>query len=95
MSEKTSFIKQVAQQIDNRSGEIAKFRIIAEVATPDDQIKFYQIIEELVKKENAVKEKLDDFEKTHGDNSDDLKKEIATLQQRVERAIEEARVKVN
>ena len=95
MTEKTSFIKEVEQQIDNRHGEIAKFRIIAEVAAPDDQIKFYQIIEEIVNKENAVKEKLDDFKKSDGDDLDDLKKEIATLQQRVERAIKEARVKVN
>ena len=95
MTEKTSFIKKVEQQIDNRNEEIAKFRIIAEVATPDNQIKFYQVIEEIVAKENLVKEKLEDFEKSKGDDLDGLKNEITILQQRVEKAIEEARVKVN
>jgi len=95
MTEKTDFIKEVERQIDNRTAEIAKFRIIAEVAEPDDQINFYQIIEEIVKKENAVKKKLDDFEKSDGEGSEDLKKEIDRLQLRVEKAIEDARVKVN
>jgi len=95
MTEKTSFIKEVERQIDNRTAEIAKFRVIAEVAEPDDQIRFYQIIEEIVKKENDVKEKLDDFEKSGGENLADLKNEINTLQQRVEKAIDDARVKVN
>ena len=94
-TEKSNFIEEVEKRIDNRNGEIAKFRVIAEVADPDDQIKFYQIIEEIVNKENAVKEKLDDFAKSEKDNLEVLKNEITALQRRVEWAIEEARVKVN
>jgi len=61
MTDKRNFINEVEQQIDTRNGEIVKFRVIAEVAEPDDQIEFYQIIEEIVEKENVVKEKLAAF----------------------------------
>lgn len=95
MRDKKNFVADVERQIDNRNEEIVKFRIIAEVADPDDQIEFYQIIEDIVAKENEVKEKLAVFEKSEGDYSADLKNEITLLQKRVESAIEAARLKVN
>jgi hypothetical protein len=95
MRDKKNFIADVERRIDNRNAEIAKFRIIAEVAAPDDQIEFYHIIEDIVAKENQVKEKLDDFEKSESDDLSDLKNEIIHLEKQVEAAIEAARLKVN
>jgi hypothetical protein len=95
MKEKKNFIADVERQIDNRNAEIVKFRIIAEVAAPDDQIEFYHIIEDIVAKENEVKEKLAAFEKNERDDLSGLKNEILYLQNWVEAAIEAARLKVN
>lgn len=95
MKDKNNFIADVERQIDNRNAEIVKFRIIAEVAAPDDQIEFYHIIEDIVAKENEVKEKLAAFEESGRDDLSDLKNEIVYLQKRVETAIEAARLKVN
>ncbi len=95
MKDKKNFIDDVERQIDNRNAEIVKFRIIAEVAAPDDQIEFYHIIEDIVAKENEVKEKLAVLEESKGDDLSDLKNEIVYLQKRVETAIEAARLKVN
>ncbi|MGB3222068.1 MAG: hypothetical protein WBB23_04625 [Desulforhopalus sp.] len=95
MKDKKNFIDDVERQIDNRNAEIAKFRIIAEVASPDDQIEFYHIIEDIVEKENEVKEKLAAFEESERDDLSDLKNEILYLQDRAEAAIEAARLKVN
>jgi hypothetical protein len=95
MKDKKNFLADVERQIDNRNAEIVKFRIIAEVAAPDDQIEFYHVIEDIVAKENEVKEKLAAFEKSERDDLSDLKNEIIYLQKRVESAIEAARLKVN
>jgi hypothetical protein len=95
MKDEKNFIADVARWIDIRNTEIARFRIITEVAAPDDQIKFYHIIEDIVAKENEVKEKLAAFEKSEWDDLSSLKNEIIYLQKRVENAIEAARLKVN
>jgi hypothetical protein len=95
MKDKKNFIADVERQIDSRNAEIVKYRIITEVAAPDDQIEFYHIIEDLVAKENEVKEKLAAFEKNERDDLSSLKNEIIYLQKRVEAAIEAARLKVN
>lgn len=95
MNDKKNFIADVERQIDNRNAEIVKFRIIAEVAAPDDQIDFYHIIEDIVAKENEVKEKLAVFEESERDDVSGLMNEIKNLQKRVEAAIEAARLKVN
>jgi hypothetical protein len=95
MKDKKNFIADVERRIDDRNAEIVKYRIITEVAAPDDQIKFYHIIEDIVAKENEVKEKLAAFEKSEWDDLSSLKNEILYLQKRVEDAIEAARLKVN
>jgi hypothetical protein len=67
----------------------------SEVADPDDQITFYQIIEDIVRKENAVKEKLAAFDKSGVVDRTDMADEIEKIQKRVEDSIEAARVRIN
>ncbi len=95
MTDKENFVADVEKQIDHWTAEIAKFRIIAELAHPDEQIEFYQIIEDIVDKEKAVKEKLSEFDKSDAADLGKLKNEIGELRQRVEKAIEDARFRVN
>ena len=83
------------KKIEQWNAEIAKFRIIAEVADPDDQIKHYQVIEDLVTKEKAVAEKLAAFNESTAVDRSDLKNQIEHLQKIIETSIETARVKVN
>lgn len=95
MTDTRDFVSEVTRKIEKRHEEIVKFRIIAEVADPDDQITFYQIIEDLVEKENAVKEKLTAFDENNAVDRTVMADEIETLQKRVEEAIEAARVRIN
>ena len=95
MTNHEKFVTDVERRIDIRNADIVKFRIIAEVADPDDQIEFYQIIEDIVEKENEVKEKLAAYGKTDEAGRNDLRKEIDYLQKRVEDAIEAARYRIN
>lgn len=95
MTDTRDFVGEVERKIEKRHEEIVKFRVIAEVADPDDQIKFYQIIEDIVEKENAVQEKLAAFDKNGTVDRTDMADEIEKLQKRVEDAIEAARVRIN
>ena len=95
MTDKQNFKAEVERQIDYWTAEIAKFRIIAEVAHPDEQIEFYQIIEAIVEKEHAVRKKLAAFDESDADDLSGLKNEIGYLEQQVDKAIEDARFKVN
>ena len=95
MADTRDFVSEVKKKIEKRHDEIVKFRVIAEVADPDDQITFYQIIEDIVEKENEVKEKLASFDKSKAVDRTDMADEIEKLQKRVEDAIEAARVRIN
>lgn len=95
MTDTRDFVSEVTRKIEKRHEEIVKFRIIAEVADPDDQITFYQIIEDIVEKEDAVKEKLTAFDKNKAVDRTDMADEIEKLQKHVEDAIEAARVRIN
>lgn len=95
MADTRDFVSEVTRKIEKRHEEIVKFRVIAEVADPDDQITFYQIIEDIVEKENAVKEKLAAFDKSGAVDRKNMADEIEKLQKRVEDAIEAARVRIN
>lgn len=95
MTDTRDFVDEVTRKIEKRHDEIVKFRVIAEVADPDDQVTFYQIIEDIVEKENAVKEKLVAFDKSKAVDRTAMADEIERLQKRVEDAIEAARVRVN
>lgn len=95
MTDNRNFVTEIESQIKTRNAEIAKFRVITEVADPDDQVEYYQIIEDIVVKEDAVKEKLAAFDESGEVDRSSLKNEIEALQQRVEDAIESARIRIN
>lgn len=95
MTNENNFVRETNIKIKQWNAEIAKFRIIAEVANPDDQIKHYQVIEDLVSKEKAVAEKLAAFNESDAVDRSDLKNQIKHLQHIIEDAIETARIKVN
>lgn len=95
MTETRDFVNEVKRKTEKRHEEIVKFRVIAEVADPDDQITFYQIIEDIVEKENAVQDKLAAFDKSKAVDRTDMADEIEKLQKRVEDAIEAARIRIN
>ncbi len=95
MTDHDRLVTEVERQIDLRNADIVKFRVIAEIANPDDQIEYYQIIEDIVEKENDVKEKLAAFDRSDEADRNYLKKEIDYLQKRVEDAIEAARPRIN
>lgn len=95
MTKTGNFVTEIESRIKTRNAEIAKFRVIAEVADPDDQAEYYQIIEDIVQKEGVVKEKLAAFDESGEVDRSSLKIEIEALQQGVEDAIEFARTRVN
>ncbi len=90
-----TFVNETAAKIEEWKKELMKFRIIAEVAEPDAQIVHYQIIEDIVAKEQAVTEKLAAYQANDAVDRSGLKSELEVLRQRVEEAIEAARVKIN
>ena len=53
-----SYLTTVEDKIENWEKEIYRFRVIAEEADPDPQVEHYQVIEDIVAKEKAVKERL-------------------------------------
>ncbi|MGB3212041.1 MAG: hypothetical protein WBB19_15160 [Desulforhopalus sp.] len=95
MIDENNFVSEIEAKIKNWNEEILKFRIIAEVADPDDQIKHYQVIEDIVAKENAVIEKLAVFDESGAVDRGNLKDKIEDLRQIVDDTIEAARVKIN
>ncbi len=95
MIDRTDFASEMEKKLDDFNAEILKFRIIAEVAEPDAQIVHYQIIEDLVEKETAIKGNLAVFNESGAVDRSELKSEIVHLQQQLEDAIEAARITIN
>ncbi len=95
MIDENNCVSEIEKEIENWNAEVLKFRVIAEVAKPDDQIEHYQVIEDIVAKEHAVIEKLAVFKESGAADRTILKNKIENLQQNVEDAIEAARVKIN
>lgn len=44
MIDENNFVSEIEKEIENWKAEILKFRVIAEVAIPDEQIEHYQAI---------------------------------------------------
>lgn len=98
MSDKKSYIKKIEGQLESWKQEIYKFRIITEEIgeeEPDRQIKYYQVIEDMVNKEKNVAEKLSEIKKSGETEWQQLKSEIEALRESIEHAIESARTVVN
>jgi hypothetical protein len=83
------------EQVDHWKTEIKKFRVIAEVADKDAQVKHYQIIEEITDKINAFTDKLDDLKKDSAKQLEGLVDDLDGLKDEVNEAIESARKKIN
>jgi hypothetical protein len=95
MIDNGNFVHKMESRLHDWKAEILKFRVIAELADLDTQIEYYQIIEDIVKKEEAVKEKFADYNESESGDRSSLKNEIDILRQRVEDAIESARIRIN
>ncbi len=98
MNNKVNYIKEIEEQQKRWHQDIYKFRIIAEETgeeEPDRQIKYYQIIEDIVAKEKDVADKLSELKENSGTEWQKMKPEIEKLRGHVTNAIESARFTVN
>ncbi len=95
MIDEKHFVSEIEKKIDTWHKEIKKFKIIAEVAKPDEQIEHYQVIEDIAKQVTGVNEKLDEFKASSVVDRESFKNEIVVLQQGVDDTIDAARVTVN
>ncbi len=98
MNDKTHYIKEIEQHLARWHQDIYKFRIIAEEIgeeEPDRQIKYYQIIEDIVAKEKDVADKLSELKERSDDGWRQMKPEIENLGERLAKAIDSARSIIN
>lgn len=98
MSDKKRYIMEIEEELESWRHEIYKFKIITEEIgeeEPDRQIRYYQIIEDIVGKEKSVAEKLSDLNNCGEAEWQQLKSEIEEMRESVSRAIESARAVVN
>ncbi len=88
-----SYLATVEKNIENWEKEIYRFRVIAEEADPNPQIEHYQVIEDIVAKEKAIKEKFAKL-KEQGEPgwNETAMEEFDELQKSLEKAIESARI---
>lgn len=91
-----SYITTVEDNIEKWQKEILRFRIIAEEADPDPQVEHYKVLDDIVAKEDAVKEKLSEL-KEHGEAgwSAAAMEKLDGLQKTLDEAIESARYTIN
>lgn len=94
MIDENNFVSEIEKKIGDWNAEILKFRMVAKAADPDDHSEHYQLVEDLVAKENAVMEKLSAFAESGAVDRSDLKAEIEDLQQNLEDAFKAARMKI-
>jgi hypothetical protein len=98
MNDKNHYIKEIEQQQGRWHQDIYKFRIITEEIgeeEPDRQIKYYQIIEDIVVKEKDVADKLAELKERSDDGWQQIKPEIENLGERLTNAINSARSIIN
>jgi hypothetical protein len=98
MGDKKSYITKIEEQLESWRQEIYKFKVITEDVgeeEPDRQIRYYQVIEDIVAKEKSVAEKLSDLKKSSETEWHQLKSEIEALGESLSNAIESARTVVN
>lgn len=91
----TDFLSDLERKIKSCKEAILNFRVITEVADPDDQNANYPVIEDLVAKEKAVLEKITEFKASNAVDRTNLQKQLDELTQSLEDAINLARTKIN
>lgn len=91
-----SFVSRMEQEIENRKTDVFHLRVIAERAynDPDKQNEYYRIIEEIVIRKDAVREKLAEYRAAHPDTRPALRKEVEEMWLSTEEAIEVAKAKM-
>jgi rubrerythrin len=95
MLHKPTYIEQVEKQIASWNSEMQKFRVIAEVADKDDQIRHYQVFEDIAQMEKQVVKKLDEIKENTTAEWEHLVIEIGDLSRKVDNAIDAARKTIN
>ncbi len=98
MNDKDNYIKEIEKQQKRWHQDIYKFRIITEEIgdeEPDRQIRYYQIIEDIVAKEENVADRLSELKESSGTEWQQMKSEIEKLRGRITNDIESARSTVN
>jgi len=94
--EKTDhYIKSLESQLEKWRSEIQKFRVIAEVADKDAQIKHYQIIDEITDSIEAFSRKMEILGDESSIDKDKQKDELEITRERIDQAIGDARTKIN
>ncbi len=98
MIDRQAYIARLEEALDRWHNEIVKFKVIAEAEEeePDAQIEYYQVIEEIAAKQDAIKDKLEQL-KTAGETAanEQIQEEIESLRASLEEAIESARLTIN
>jgi len=94
--EKTDhYIKSLESQLEKWRSEIQKFRVIAEVADKDAQIKHYQIIDEITDSIEAFSRKMEILGDESSIDKDKQKDELEITRELIDQAIGDARTKIN
>ena len=95
MNNKDEYLEFLEKQVDQWQSEIMKFRLIAEVADKDDQIEHYQIIDDITDQIHAFRNNLDGLKAESAGHWSGFQEKLQILKGKVNRAIDEARKKIN
>jgi hypothetical protein len=98
MIDRQAYIARLEEALDRWHNEIVKFKVIAEAEEeePDAQIEYYQVIEEIAAKQDAIKDKLEQLKTAEETAANEqIKEEIESLRASLEEAIESARLTIN
>lgn len=97
MNNKNKYIQEVKNELAEWQGDIYKLKVVAEDAgweDPDRQIRYYQIIEDIVSQKQELSERLFSIEDPDKTDWHASKAEIDTLRKEVAEAIAAARSSV-
>lgn len=88
-----NFVSRMEKEIAELKTDLLQLRVAAELADLDRQNDYYRLIEEIVVRENAVREKLGMFSAADPE-ARSLQKEIEELWQDTKEALEVAKAKI-
>lgn len=92
----SEFVARMEKEIADRKTDLFHLRVIAENTynDPDKQNEYYRIIEEIVTRKNAVREKLDELAAADPGDRPALQQDIEELWTTTQEAIEVAKAKL-
>lgn len=88
-------LQSLEHQQEQWRNEIQKFRVIAEVADKDAQIGNYRIIDEITDDMDRFSQKPEEVVEASSAGKEKLKEELQRIKERIDQAIEAARMKIN